>query len=68
MYMRVCVILLHSVFYVYYEQYLTIKEDVAINLGISLGLSFYIIRIEELYISPHASSWCFCDVVPVDGL
>ena len=40
----------------FYEQYLTIKEDVAINLGISLGLSQYIIMIEGLFalcISPH---------------
>ena len=31
-------VVLRSVFYVYYEQYLTIKIDVVINLCISLGI------------------------------
>lgn len=28
----------YSVFYVYYEQYLTIVHDMALNIGVSIGM------------------------------
>lgn len=33
---------LHSIFYVFYEQYLTIVDDTIFNLGVSLGSIFIV--------------------------
>lgn len=38
----ILVFLLYSVFYVFYEQYLTIAHDTALNLGVSLASIFVV--------------------------
>ena len=51
----------YSVFYVYYEQYLHIYKDMALNIGVSMGKFFKLLSLWLSLLSPAVLQLCLCD-------
>ena len=51
----------YSVFYVYYEQYLSTVHDMAFNIGLSIGI-LYIVIVYSTCMWCMYPKWCLDDV------